>query len=543
MMDRSKAPEAETSPARAGQSPPGRPETHHARDIKPGFLVKLLLMMLVNAFLVFGIMSAVSAHAWGVLAGTVAILLVVNWVYFSRRAIPAKYLVPGLIFLLVFQVFVMAYTAYVAFTNYGTAHSITRDQAIERIQEYNERQMPDSPTYQLTVLERDGEISFGIVEGGVAKIGSADEPLAPAEGATITGEGAGARVDSVEGFRALGFADLLGLSEDVTKIRVPWSNDSADGSLRTTNGTIGLRNVSALTYDAATSTMTNVETGVVYTEGDRGSFVAPDGTELLPGWRVTVGFENFARMVTDSKLAEPFAKTMAWTFAFGFLSVLTTFAAGLLLAVTFNNMRMRSRAWYRAMLILPYAFPGFLSALIWAGMLNTSFGYINQELLGGADIAWLGDPVLAKLSILAVNLWLGFPYMFLISTGALQAIPSDIYEAATIDGAGPFRSFRSLTLPLLLVAVTPLLIASFAFNFNNFSLIYMLTSGGPKFVGNEYNLGSTDILISMVYKIAVEAGGTKDYGLASAMSIVIFVIVGLVSYIGFRKTRQLEEIN
>ncbi|QIK83793.1 ABC transporter permease subunit [Sanguibacter sp. HDW7] len=543
MTDRSNAPATSASQTGAAEAPPGRPETHHARDIRGGFFVKLFLMMLVNAFLVFGIMNAVSAASWGVLVGTVAILVVVNWVYFSRRTIPGKYLVPGLIFLLVFQVFVMAYTAYVAFTNYGTSHSITRDQAVERIQEYNERQMPDSPTYQLTVLERDGDIFFGIVDDGVAKIGSAEDALAPVDGATVTGEGAGARIDSVEGYKALGFADLLGLDEDVTKIRVPWSDQASDGSLRTTNGTIGLRNVTALEYDAAAGTMTNVETGVVYTENDHGSFVAPDGTELQPGWRVAVGFENFTRMLTDSKLAKPFGQTMVWTFAFGFLSVLTTFAAGLLLAVTFNNARMRSRAWYRAMLILPYAFPGFLSALIWAGMLNTRFGYINQELLGGADIPWLADPVLAKVTILLVNLWLGFPYMFLISTGALQSIPSDIYEAATIDGAGPFRSFRSLTLPLLLVAVTPLLIASFAFNFNNFSLIYMLTAGGPKFVGNEYGLGSTDILISMVYKIAVEAGGSKDYGLASAMSIVIFLIVGVVSYIGFRKTRQLEEIN
>ncbi|MGP7961311.1 ABC transporter permease subunit [Sanguibacter sp. A247] len=536
------------SPTEATGTSPAEPTVlpaapHHARDLSAGFFIKLLLMMLVNAFCVFGIMNAVSAQSWGVLAGTIAILVVVNWVYFSRRTVPGKYLVPGLIFLLVFQVFVMAYTAYVAFTNYGTAHSITRDQAIERIQEYNERQMPDSPTYPLTVLERDGSIYLGIVDGGVAKVGSAESAMAPADDAVVVGEGAGARIESLPGYKALSFAELLGLSEDVTKIRVPWSEDAADGSLRTQNGSTALRNISALDYDDAARTMTNVETGVVYTESDRGSFVAPDGTELQPGWRVTVGGENFVRMVTDGKLAGPFLRTFVWTFAFGFLSVLTTFAAGLLLAVTFNNMKMRSRGWYRAVLILPYAFPGFLSALIWAGMLNTSFGYINQVLLGGAGIEWLGDPWLAKISIILVNLWLGFPYMFLISTGALQAIPSDIYEAATIDGAGPVRSFRSLTLPLLLVAVTPLLIASFAFNFNNFSLIYMLTAGGPKFVGNEFNLGHTDILISMVYKIAVEAGGTKDYGLASAMSIVIFLIVGVISYIGFRRTRQLEEIN
>ena len=132
------------------------------------------------------------------------------------------------------------------------------------------------------------------------------------------------------------------------------------------------------------------------------------------------------------------------------------------------------------MLILPYAFPAFLSALVWAGMMNESFGFINQVLLGGAEIPWLTDPWLAKISVLLVNLWLGFPYMFLVCMGALQGIPEDVNEAGVMDGANPWQIFRRIKLPLLLVTVTPLLIASFAFNFNNFNLIYMLTDGGPR---------------------------------------------------------------
>lgn len=528
-----------TEPVVPADLPPGRAATSHARNLSGGFFVKLVLMMLVDAFFVYGLVASFALASWGIFAGLLAITVVVNWVYFSRRTIPGKYLIPGLVFLLVFQVFVMAYTAFIAFTNYGTAHAITRDQAIERILEYNEKEMPDTPTYDLTVLVKDGATFLAIVDDGVALAGSEDEPLAPLEGATVDGT----RVTGAEGYRVVSSLGELSAIPNLVQLRVPWSDDVADGSLRTPTGLVGIRAVSVMEYDAAASTMTNTETGVVYTENDHGSFVAPDGSELQPGWRVMVGFENFTRVFSESKLAEPFVKSLVWTFAFGILSVLTTFAAGLLLAVTFNNTRMRSRAWYRAVLILPYAFPGFLSALIWAGMLNRTYGYVNNQLLGGADIAWLTDPTLAKIAIIVVNLWLGFPYMFLISTGALQSIPSDIYEAATIDGAGPFRSFRSLTLPLLLVAVTPLLIASFAFNFNNFSLIYMLTGGGPTYIGNSFKLGHTDILISMVYKIAIDAQGTKDYGLASAMSIFIFVIVGLVSYIGFRKTRQLEEIN
>ena len=116
--------------------------------------------------------------------------------------------------------------------------------------------------------------------------------------------------------------------------------------------------------------------------------------------------------------------------------------------------------------------------------------------------------------------------MFLVCTGALQSIPADIIEAARIDGAGSVADLpRRSTLPLLMISVAPLLIASFAFNFNNFTLIYMLTGGGPNFVGTPVVVGHTDILISMVYSVAFESGN-KQYGLASALSILIFLIVG-----------------
>lgn len=246
-------------------------------------------------------------------------------------------------------------------------------------------------------------------------------------------------------------------------------------------------------------------------------------------------------MFTDSRLSGPFFQILVWTFVFAFLSVATTFALGLALALVFNDPRVRGRKFYRSLLILPYAFPGFLSALVWRGMLNERFGFINEVILQGSSVPWLTDPWLAKFSIIMVNLWLGFPYMFLICTGTLQSIPSDVLESARVDGASPWRVLRSIILPLLMVSTAPLLISSFAFNFNNFALIYMLTGGGPNFTGSPLLIGSTDILISMVYSVAFESG-VKQYGLASAVSILIFIFVGIISWLGFRKTKQLEEI-
>jgi arabinogalactan oligomer/maltooligosaccharide transport system permease protein len=234
---------------------------------------------------------------------------------------------------------------------------------------------------------------------------------------------------------------------------------------------------------------------------------------------------------------------LVWNLAFALLSVITTFLLGLFLAIVMNEEKVRGRKLYRTLLLLPYALPGFLSALIWSGLLNTEFGFVNQVLLGGANVPWLDDPWLARLSVLGVNLWLGFPYMFLVATGALQALPNDIKEAAKVDGAGPVRTWLSVTGPLVLITTAPLLIASFAFNFNNFTLIYMLTKGGPRFGDTSAPIGATDLLITMVYSISgVDGSAPKNYGLASALSIVIFVLVAVIAGLGFRQTRKLEEV-
>ena len=190
-----------------------------------------------------------------------------------------------------------------------------------------------------------------------------------------------------------------------------------------------------------------------------------------------VGLANYASLLTDPTIRDNFFPIMIWTFVFAFLTVLTTFALGLLLAIVMSDRRMKGQKYYRVLLILPYALPIFLTAILWKGMLNVDFGIINQILPGNTN--WLGDPWLARFSLLFVNLWIAYPYFLLVCTGALTAIPGDLKEAAFVDGASGFHAFRTVVLPLLMISVAPLLIASFAFNFNNFTLIEYLTGGGP----------------------------------------------------------------
>jgi arabinogalactan oligomer/maltooligosaccharide transport system permease protein len=202
---------------------------------------------------------------------------------------------------------------------------------------------------------------------------------------------------------------------------------------------------------------------------------------------------------------------------------------------------MRGRRIYRSLLIIPYAIPGFLSILVWRGLLNDSWGAVNTIL--GLDVPWLSDPTMAKVSILLVNTWLGFPYMFLVATGALQAIPAELKEAAAVDGANRFQIFRNVTLPLLLVAVGPLMVGSFSYNFNNFNQVYLLTGGGPEVTDTNTAAGATDILISYTYKLAFASGQGNNYGLASAVSILLFMIVGGMAFWSFRRSKALENMS
>ena len=528
-----------------------RARLSHRSNYGPGFFVKLILLAAIDALGVFGLITTFTRGSWGLFAGLLALLIAANYVYFSPRAssLPMKYIYPGLAFLLVFQIFVVFYTVYVSFTNYGDGHNSTKEDAISALLAQNERRIPDSLAYPVTVIQSGDNFGFAIVtqEGSLCEgaelgqvcIGDADTPLHVDTGAVADGSA----VVSVPGWDVLSFSQIAGNTAAVQNLRVPVTADAEDGSLRTQDGRNAFAFTPYLVFDEAQDAMVNTQTGEVFFANATGQFEAADGTLLPVGWRTNVGFTNYTTAFGDARYVGPFLRILVWTIAFALLSVITTFLLGLFLAIALNDDRMRGRKIYRILMIFPYAIPGFLAALIWSGLLNRTFGFINQVLLGGAQIGWLTDPWLAKLSVLGVNLWLGFPYMFLICTGALQSLPDDIMEAAKVDGSGWWRTWRSVTMPLLLVSTAPLLISSFAFNFNNFTLIYMLTRGGPRFGDAAVPLGHTDILISMVYNISgLDGTSPRNYGLASALSIVVFLIVGTVSAIAFRQTRKLEEV-
>ena len=520
----------------------GAPGPDRPRSETAALLVKIALLAILDALAVYAVFVLVGLHQWAAVVVTVLITGLINWIYLGGgKRLPAKYLTPGVIFLVVFQVFVVLFSGYIAFTNFSDGHNSTKEDAVNSIIQVAEKRVADSPAYQLSVLESGGTYSFLVTDPkGVVKIGSADQPLSPTPDAKLDSTG---KAVGLDGYTTLNLSQILANQAAITAVRVPFSDNPSAGALRTDDANAAYVYRSNLTYDAKADTFTDTD-GVVYINSGKGSFATADGSKTLsPGWKVDVGIANFVKAFTNEQIRGPLWRVIVWTFAFAILSVLATFALGLFLAIVLNHPTLRGKNFYRVLVILPYAFPAFLSGLVWAGLLNPQFGFINQVIFGGADIPWLTEPWLARFSVILVNLWLGYPYMFLVCTGALQSLPEELDEAARVDGASPWRVFRSIKLPLLLVSVAPLLIASFAFNFNNFNVIYMLTRGWPRFTDTTFDIGSTDLLITMVYKVAFGQGGARDYGLASALSILIFLLVAVASIIAFRRTKALEEIN
>lgn len=501
-----------------------------------GTIMKIILLGVVLGIAVFAALPLISASNWIGLAIVIVATLLLFYIYLSPRAIPAKYLIVGTLFLIGFQVVPIIFTVSTAFTNFGDGHRGSKEDAIAAIQGSSITQVEGAPEYALSVAtDSGGALNYLLTdEDGNAFVGNPTDGLLPLETAFEANDAG--KITSADGFTILNAGDVSARQAELDEFTIPTENGAiqAQGLSRAFEGT------SAIQYDAAADAITNTETGITYTaDNEVGSFVDPEGNPLAQGWQVNVGFSNFADVFTNPTIAKSFFQILAWNFAFALLVPALTFALGLAVAMVFNDPRMRGQKIYRSLLILPYAMPGFAMLLVWRDMFNADFGLINR--IFGLEVNWFGEPWTARIAIIIVQIWMGYPYMFLVCTGALQSIPSDLVEAAGVDGAKPRYAFRTITFPLLLVATAPLLIATFAFNFNNFGAIWLTSEGGP-FPPDNPNAGATDLLISYTYRIAFGGSGA-NYGFAAAVSILIFAIVAAISYIGFKRTRALEEIN
>ncbi len=517
----------------------GSPKWGLAAGSTQGLIAKIVVLAVVAALAVAMAVPLVASNNWLLLGVLVLATLALFAIYLQPWHIPAKYIVPGTIFLIMFQVIPVLATATTSFSNSADGHLGTKQDAITAIQTASIQQVPGSTEYVLTIATTGspvtGPITFLVYDPKAKTVEKGDASgLSPCPDCVATSVG---KVTSAPGLTILNLGQAANRSADITTMRIPTEN----GAIRSSGISKAYEGKATAVYDAGCDCIKDSSTGITWTaDNAKGSFVdSSTGKALAQGWQVGVGLDNFVRAFTDPSISGPFLGILAWNFAFAILSVLTTFVAGLLVAVALNSPRLRALRFYRVMILLPYAMPSFAMLLVWRDMFNADFGLINA--ITGQHINWYGDVWTARLAILIIQFWLGYPYMFLVSLGALQSIPPDMTEAAAVDGARPFQAFRWVVFPLLLVAVAPLLISSFAFNFNNFNVIQLTTAGAP-FPADNPKAGGTDILVSYTYRLAFAAGGAQ-YGFAAAVSVLIFLIVAGVSIISFRRTASLEEIN
>jgi len=504
-----------------------------------GLLGKIILLGVITAIAVWLAIPLIATQMWVLLIVVIVTTVLLYIVFLQPWHIPIKYLVPGTIFLIAFQVIPVIFTGATAFTNFGDGHRGTKDEAITSIESGSVQRVEGSAEYVLTIAAKldpaVGDLIFLLVDPDtkVAQQGDA-EGLTPFPDAVMNERGK--ITTAPQGLVLLNASQAAARSAELETFAVPTEN----GAIKSQGLSRAYEGRPTRVYDSGCDCINGKVSGEVWTaDNSVGSFIAADGKALPQGWQVNVGFSNFARAFTDPAVSGPFLSILVWNFAFAFLSVLITFVAGLLVAMALNSPDLRALRWYRVLIVLPYAMPSFAMLLVWRDMFNQDFGLVNS--LTGQHINWFGEVWTARFAILLIQFWLGYPYMFLVCLGALQAIPKDLTEAAAVDGAKRYQAFRAVVFPLLLVAVAPLLISSFAFNFNNFNIIALTTNGGP-FPPDNPRAGATDLLVSLVYKLAFASGGAQ-YGFAAAVSILIFIIVATVSIVGFRRTAALEEVN
>ncbi len=485
-------------------------------------LLWVALLMFINGDLVFAVGMTFLAGA-------------ATYIYLNPRIYVGRYVFPGLAAIGIFTLFPLLYSVYISFTNYGDGHMLTH----ERAQQFH---------LSRTFVDDGGVYDFSLYPASDDEyrlVFNRDDDTFVSEPIDLSRVGQGDRVEI--GSEA---ADLDSLTSEPEALREVLANRSAlqRVSVVLPHGTVlsydGPRQFGAVRplYQVSEDdphVLINQDTGGTLTaDFERGYYVNDEGSRVSPGFTVNIGLDNYARIFTDDGMLAPFFQIFVWTIFFGLGTVFFAYFLGLILASLMSWKLVKGSVVYRILMILPYAVPAFISIQVFRGLFNQNFGEINiiLEALFGIQPAWFTDGNLARSMVLMTNIWLGYPYMMILALGMLQSIPDDLYEAAYIEGSGVINNFFRITVPLVTKPLIPLLIAAFAFNFNNLVIIQLLTGGGPTILGSNPNAGQTDLLVNYAYRLAFQ-DGTQAFGLAAAITTLIFLLVAGLSmfYIRYAK--------
>lgn len=259
-----------------------------------------------------------------------------------------------------------------------------------------------------------------------------------------------------------------------------------------------------------------------------------------------VGFDNYVGILQGKgSVGQAFVRILGWTLVWTMVATTSAIVTGFALALLTNNPRIKGKTFFRTIYLLPWAVPAFITIMFFSlmvapnGAITTLLNQISSFFGGSGDIRIKNSALYTRIALIMLQTWLGSAYIFLLSTGVLQAIPEDLYEAAQIDGASSWQKVSRITMPLVLFQTAPLLVGQYTFNFNNFSVIRLFNGGGPFDPAKYGNLGgSSDLLITYIYNLVM----VRNYqAMGAAVTIIVSMALMLFTFIGFRNSKAFRE--
>ncbi len=458
-----------------------------------------------------------------------ASLVFIVLVFLRKRLTHYRWLATAIVLVVIFVVYPIFYSVYLSFTNMSNGHLQTKQQAIQFIS--RQKYVPDNApvyswlayknslgNYLLLLTDEDGN-SFTVTEKTAIEPAEADD-----EPDTI---GSYHRIDTIEAIKDIENLSSLqfGIAPELISIE---STDEAS--------TARMKYI----YNEKNDSFTDDMNGVVY-RAQKDAYVSASGDQLIPGFMSNVGFLNYIRFLGNRGYRKPITRIIVWNFAFAFFSVLFSFGLGLAIAMAFEDLP--GNRIIRTMLIIPYPIPVLVSIMVWRGLFNEQMGLVTQVLRAffGSAPHFFTETFWCQFALVLINVYLSYPYFYILSSGALKSISSDIIEAAKIDGAGTFSLMKYISMPMVLRILSPLLIASFSFNFNNFTIIWGFNAGLPAIADAIVPMGHTDLLISFIYRLGFSRSNAADYGFSAAITVLLFVFVAIMTATQMMTTHIMKE--
>jgi len=464
-------------------------------------------------------------HAFGVFIGAATCFITL---VLLRRSLTAwRWLAAGLVMAVLFTVYPILYTVYLSYTNMSGGHLLTKAQVVHRLSE--QMYSPEDGgswefnVYQkgsdfMLLLHKDGSFSTIKPEGALEER-DFDEPPSKIESYKKMSQ-----AEIMQNLQTLGKLDF-GRPPLVVKI-ISMQEASVQLPL--------------YSYNSAEDAFTDNRDGDVY-RSVLGTYTSQSGKTLAPGYFTGIGWKNYTRFLSNKGYLKPIFGILIWNITFSLFSVLISFGVGMMIALLFEDLKYRRLI--RTLLIVPYPIPVLVSIMVWKGLLNENMGLVTTVIANifGSSPKFFTDLNWTRFALILINVYLSYPYFYVLTSGALKAIPKDLFEAASIDGARPFTVVRRIVIPLVMRILSPLVIASFCFNFNNFTLVWGFNAGLPAMADTAVPMGYSDLLISFIYRLGFSSSNAADYGFSAAITVMLFILVALMVFFQTVNTKTIKE--